>query len=133
MNTAPHGAHRLHLDTHVLVWLYAGAFDRLSQKAMTLLESELLCCSPMAVLELQYLFEAGMVTQPPNEVISALERRIGLVVTEAKTSSAVSEAIRVQLEDPFDRLIVADAALEQAPLLTRDETIRKSYSLAVWD
>jgi len=36
-------------------------------------------------------------------------------------------------EDPFDRLIVANAqANHQAKLITRDRSIRKNYPRAVW-
>jgi PIN domain nuclease of toxin-antitoxin system len=35
--------------------------------------------------------------------------------------------------DPFDRIIVSQAALRNAPLVTRDQVIRDHYSQAVWD
>ncbi|MBI2374328.1 MAG: PIN domain-containing protein [Deltaproteobacteria bacterium] len=124
---------RLHLDTHVIVWLHAGAVEKLPPKARQLLESEVLCCSPIVVLELQTLFESGRVTQPAVEVISLLERRVGLVVTETKASAAVSEALGIPVSDVFDRLIAAEAALEKAQLLTKNEEIRKHYPRAVWD
>ena len=34
--------------------------------------------------------------------------------------------------DPFDRLIVATAAADSAPLLTRDKLIRRHYRNASW-
>jgi PIN domain nuclease of toxin-antitoxin system len=34
--------------------------------------------------------------------------------------------------DPFDRLIVAQAAVRDAPLLTKDRAIRRRYRAAVW-
>ena len=36
------------------------------------------------------------------------------------------------IRDPFDRLIVAHAAANDAPLITRDEKIRRHYKRAVW-
>ncbi len=36
------------------------------------------------------------------------------------------------LSDPFDRLIVANAKARNAPLVTKDERIRRHYSSAVW-
>ena len=47
----------IYLDTHILVWLYGGMVDLLSEKAKTLIESEDLVISPLVELELQYLFE----------------------------------------------------------------------------
>jgi len=34
--------------------------------------------------------------------------------------------------DPFDRIIVAQAALRRAPLITRDADIRADYDRALW-
>ena len=34
--------------------------------------------------------------------------------------------------DPFDRIIVAQSKLADAPLLTKDNTIRKQYKKAFW-
>jgi PIN domain nuclease of toxin-antitoxin system len=40
---------------------------------------------------------------------------------------------RVQwTRDPFDRLIVAQALLHDAPLITKDEHIRRHYAGALW-
>ena len=34
--------------------------------------------------------------------------------------------------DPFDRMIVAQAALREAPLLTKDRVLHEHYDRAVW-
>ena len=34
--------------------------------------------------------------------------------------------------DPFDRLITAQAAVDDSPLLTKDDTIHTYYPKAVW-
>jgi len=34
--------------------------------------------------------------------------------------------------DPFDRMIVAQARLREAALITKDRSIREHYSRAVW-
>jgi PIN domain nuclease of toxin-antitoxin system len=35
--------------------------------------------------------------------------------------------------DPFDRIIVAHADVVSAPLLTKDQAIRRNYRRAFWD
>lgn len=35
-------------------------------------------------------------------------------------------------QDPFDRLIVAQAATRNARLLTKDRVLRKRYGLSIW-
>ena len=39
---------------------------------------------------------------------------------------------RKWVRDPFDRLIVAQAIANEAPLVTKDEKIRRHYRRAVW-
>jgi PIN domain nuclease of toxin-antitoxin system len=43
----------IYLDTHVVVWLYAGDLELLPQEVRELLEGEELVISPMVELELQ--------------------------------------------------------------------------------
>ena len=47
----------IHLDTHVVVWLYQGDVKKLSQRAQQLIEDNDICISPMVMLEIEYLFE----------------------------------------------------------------------------
>lgn len=124
----------IHLDTHVVVWLYAGQVERFPGAALERLESEVLVVSPMVVLELQYLFEIGRVTQPAATVIEDLRERIGLEVAAAPFSAVVSTAATLSwTRDPFDRLIAAQAMCEGAELMTADETIRRHMKASLWD
>ena len=124
----------IHLDTHVVVWLYAGLLDRFPASALELLEKEPLAISPMAVLELQYLHEIGRVGLPAATVIDDLSSRIGLEVASASFPAVAATAATLSwTRDPFDRLIAAQAITEGAPLLTADDTIRQNLDTAVWD
>ena len=124
----------IYLDTHVAVWLYALGAQSLSTAAAELIEeSDDLRISPMARLELQYLHEIGRVTEPAAAVVDALNTALGLVVCGAPLPAVVGEAERLGwTRDPFDRLIVAQAALHDAPLVTKDEVLHEHYSAAVW-
>lgn len=122
-----------HLDTHVVVWLYAGDLKRFPQQVQAHLESHALHVSPAVVLELQYLFEIKRVSEPAAAVIADLERRIGLRVIDHSFQQVVSMATELDwTRDPFDRLIVAHAAAHDAPLVSKDRSIRKHYSAALW-
>jgi len=124
----------IYLDTHVVVWLYAGQTEHLSPLAQSLIETEDLRVSPMVVLELEYLREIGRVTVPARDVIDDLSPRLGLAVCQLPFSHVVSAALRENwTRDPFDRLIVAQSIVGAAPLLTRDRTIQKHYADARWD
>ena len=124
----------MHLDTHVLAWLYAGALERFPAGARARLEQEMLAISPIALLELQYLFEIGRLTQPAQVVLDELRARLGLGISSATLAEVVAVALSLSwTRDPFDRLIAGQALAEGAPLLTADRTIREHLELAVWD
>jgi len=122
----------IHLDTHVVVWLYLGDRKRLQPVSKTLEGSEL-AISCIVSLELQYLFEIGRATEPAETVVSDLVGRVGLRMSEAPFARVVQQALRQSwTRDPFDRLIVANALVENLPLLTFDDSIRAHCSLAFW-
>jgi PIN domain nuclease of toxin-antitoxin system len=124
----------LHLDTHVLVYLYAGERTRFPPRAQAALDHARLLYSAIAELEVQYLHEIGRLSVGPEAVFPYLADRIGLAVDEtpyvvvARTARTLSWT-----RDPFDRMITAAAVASDAPLLTRDHTIRKHYAGAFWD
>ena len=124
----------LHLDTHVLVWLYAGEPERFSSRAQAALDHSHLMYSPIVELELLYLFEIGRITVPAGDILSYLEARIGVAPDQTSYSSVVKESCGLSwTRDPFDRLIVGAAMAGQHPLLTRDREIRRNCRLAFWD
>ena len=124
----------IHLDTHVVVWLYAGDLRRFSPAARRRLDREDLRISPMVALEVQYLHEVGRISEKADVVLSDLGRKLGLAQAEGDFSAVAAAAIDLGwTRDPFDRLIVAHAALSGATLLTKDRSIRRNYRHAVWD
>lgn len=85
-------------------------------------------------LELTYLYEVGKVSEPAAAPLSALQRSIGLVVSDISTAILVDAATRLSwTRDPFDRLIAAHAIVTDAPLITADRTILKHLQQATWD
>ena len=89
--------------------------------------------SPMAALEVQYLHEVGRISEDAGVVLSDLGRKLGLARAEGDFSSVAAAAMDLGwTRDPFDRSIVAHAALFGAALLTKDRSIRRNYRHAVW-
>ena len=127
-------AARLHLDTHVVVWLHAGDLDKFSSTALLALEASPLVYAPALLLELQYLFEIGRISPQPATILADLGREIGLEACTlpylAVMQAACAEA---WTRDPFDRAIAAQARLSQSRLLTRDRKILAHYSAAFWE
>lgn len=123
----------IHLDTHVLVWLYAGDSGRLAP-VMPRIRRSRVSVSPMAVLELQYLHEVGKTGEPAGVVMKDLSARFGLKVSRLAFAAVLQNALPLTwTRDPFDRLIAAQAITENVPLLTRDATILNRCPLARWD
>lgn len=122
-----------YLDTHVVVWVYAGLLDRLSDAVMERIECDRIVISPMVELELQYLFETGRVGIPGKIVVSELGERIGLGVCSKPFLKIVACALQQNwTRDPFDRIIVAHAALDDSVLVSRDRAIADNYSRTFW-
>ncbi len=123
-----------YLDTAVIVWLAEASLAKLSQKALSLIQTAGLRISPMAVVELQYLYEIRRILVSPQEILVKLNAEVGLTVCDHPFPIIAEVALgETWTRDPFDRIIVAHAkANGVAPLLTKDEAILANYSNARW-
>jgi PIN domain nuclease of toxin-antitoxin system len=123
----------IYLDTHAIVALYQGEPTFLSPSALDALEQESdLRISPMALLELEYLFEIKRLRVPAARIVSSLTTEIGLKVCDMPFSEVVQNALEERwTRDPFDRLIVGQARANSAVLITRDRLMQRRYSRAM--
>ena len=124
----------VYLDTHVVVWLGAGKLSQISPRAQAELETAELLLSPMALLELEYLYEMKRIRLPGRDLFQKVAHETGLRLCELPFPSIASAALDEKwTRDPFDRLIVAQAkANGYARLISADEEIRQHYPRAVW-
>ena len=123
----------IYLDTHVVVWLYAGKIKKLSEQAKELINDHEVIISPIVRLELQYLFEIQRITDEANQIIFDLSDRIGLKICDKSLHTIVSNALAISwTRDPFDRIIVANATVDRNILLTKDQNILENYEKAIW-
>src|ERR1700678_585527 len=114
----------IHLDTHVIVWLYEGKIEKLGRDSRRAIESSNLIASPAAVLELEFLHEIGKLKPSATRVMTALAADIGLQICDMTFRAVVDRALHEDWgRDPFDRLIVANAKAASAPLVSKDERI----------
>ena len=124
----------IYLDTHLVVWLYGGLTEKFTDLAKSLLNEHDLYISPMVRLELKYLSEIERVSVPADTIILDLGDRLGLRICEKDFSRVVGSALGLSwTRDPFDRLIVAQAAIAENILLTKDIKILEHYAQAQWD
>ncbi len=121
------------LDTHILVWLYAGVQGPFSERAKRELQSDDIVVSPVVLLELQYLYEAKKINKNGEAIFSALQKTMGVRMMEYDWGEVMRAALALAwTRDPFDRIIVAHALLYEAALLTKDRQIRRHYAGAIW-
>ncbi len=122
-----------YLDTHVAAWLFAGDVSKLSAPVRTAIEADELLISPAVVLELQYLYETKRVADNAETVVNDLQYRVMLRVCDLPFPDVARHALTLSwTRDPFDRLIVAQAAVRDARLITKDRVLRKRYSASFW-
>ena len=123
----------IYLDTHIVVWLYAGQVQMFSQPIKDLINDQELYISPIVRLELKYLYEIQRVVDDSNTIITDLSNRIGLNICDKDFSAIVDQAMSLTwTRDPFDRIIVANASLSQNHLITKDQNILDHYPHARW-
>ncbi len=133
-NLARQSNSEVHLDTHILVWLYADPKRTWPAAVRHLLETAPLRYAPMARLELHYLHEIGRLKVAPAVLLAALSAPLGLRECQQPFSAVVEYAqTLLWTRDVFDRLIVAQAMAAQALLISRDAAITQHFEGAVWD
>lgn len=123
----------VYLDTHLVLWLYAGSVDLISKKVVQILDENELYISPIVELELQYLRENSKIKKSSFEIVKVLCKEINLKICTKDFHNIVQESLGLHwTRDPFDRIMVAHASLNNSILLTQDNTIRTHYKQAVW-
>jgi PIN domain nuclease of toxin-antitoxin system len=122
-----------YLDTHAVAALYQGDLSPFSPTALRVIDEEDdLRISPMVLLELQYLHEIKRIKVPARRIVDSLAAEIGLKICDAAFTDVVRKALDERwTRDPFDRLIVAQARLHGARLVTKDRLLRSRYAHAL--
>ena len=114
------------LDSHVLVWMMLVP-EKLGKKTRTLLENarSQLAASSVSLWEIEYKRQQTRLILPEDWADTLPQHGIEILSVSGKTS-----LLAAQLPihgDPFDRIIMAQAQLLPAILVTADEKI-----LAAW-
>jgi PIN domain nuclease of toxin-antitoxin system len=123
----------LHIDTHAALWLFQGNLDLFSKKALQSMEKNKLIISAMVKLEIQYLYEIKRCVVDAQDIFDTLHQQIDLSISPLALDAITEKALKLQwTRDPFDRLIVANAMLDHAQLLTKDKHIHKHYKNSLW-
>ncbi|BAY67804.1 type II toxin-antitoxin system VapC family toxin [Anabaena sp. FACHB-709] len=123
----------IYLDTHVVVWLYSGLTDKLSELAKSLINDNEIYISAIVRLELQYLYEIKRITHQPDTIIAELSEQIELQICNKSFNQIISMSLAINwTRDPFDRIITANAQIGNNILLSKDGNILNNYTCAKW-
>ena len=121
------------LDTHIVVWLFEARIELFSERAKTAIETNDLMISPMVELELIYLIEIKRIKGDAKEIVADLQNRIDLKVSSTQFRKIIWAATGLKwTRDPFDRIITAQAIVENVQLVTADSVIRQHFEGALW-
>jgi PIN domain nuclease of toxin-antitoxin system len=107
------------LDTHAVIWLAQG-----HRRARPLRTFPRLHVSPVTLLEIQFLLEAGRVRFKEHRAADSLLVDERWQIDEPPASKWFVAACSLGwTRDPFDRLIVAHARVRRWKLATADEVL----------
>lgn len=117
------------LDTHIFIW-WNGDLNLLSPVARSLCEDKenTLVLSLVSIWEMQIKSQLGKLTfhQPLPEIIQSQQRDndLELLPITAEHVYALQDLTAFH-RDPFDRLLIAQANVEQMPLISADAIFRQ--------
>ena len=114
---------RLLLDTHVLLWAL-GSPDSLRPEARAEIERacNVVLVSAVSAWEMGLKTAVGKLRMPSGLVDQLRAKRFTLLPVTIEHGLRVGE-LPLLHKDPFDRLLVAQAALERLTIVTRDPRI----------
>lgn len=122
---------RLLLDTHVYLWAVAGS-PQLKPAARRFIEAaDAVYVSAASIWEVAIKARLGRIDADAQELAAAIaESGFAELPVTAVHAAGVSR-LELHHNDPFDRLLVAQALAEPLRLLTADDTLARYSDLVV--
>jgi len=123
---------KLLLDTHAALWFLSGD-DRLGEGAKRHLldETNRVLLSAAVVWEVALKRSLGKLAVPDEYLALLLGAGVQALPVSLAHAAAIAE-LPWHHRDPFDRMLVAQAAIEQAALVSRDDELRAYGVTLVW-
>lgn len=124
------------LDTHVFIWMNED-LDKLSPTVQNLVEDEKnrLFLSVVSIWEIQIKLQIGKLTfrRTLPEMIQIVTDANQVEVVPILTQHALKVGdLPLYHRDPFDRLLIAQAIVEDYTLITRETVLRQYNAKVVW-
>ena len=129
-------ADRLLLDTHAFIWA-ANDLDKLSNAARSAIEDEgnQIFVSAVSAIEITIKFRVGKL--PEADELSA---RFEAIIAEfgfaelpvSVTQARVAGLLSFEHRDPFDRMLIAQAQIEQMTLVSNEKLFDQFGVIRLW-
>jgi PIN domain nuclease of toxin-antitoxin system len=112
------------LDTHVLLWCLS-APDKLSAKTRKRIEraDQVVFVSAASAWEIEIKRDLGKLKAPKDLAYQLQAKRFTELPLEVRHTAALSSLPRLH-QDPFDRMLIAQAMADGLTLVTADGAIR---------
>jgi PIN domain nuclease of toxin-antitoxin system len=123
---------KLLLDTHAALWFLSGD-ERLSETAKRHLtdESNRVLLSAAVVWEVAIKRSLGKLVVPEEYLGLLLGAGVHALPVSIDHAAAV-EGLPWHHQDPFDRMLIAQASVEAAALVSRDDALRSYGVTLIW-
>lgn len=122
---------RLLLDTHIFLWAVAGS-RLLKPVARRLIESaEEVHVSAASIWEIAIKARLGKINADPDELAAAIDTSGFMPLAVSATHAAGVARLPLHHNDPFDRLLIAQALAEPLKFLTADAALARYSELVM--
>ncbi len=116
---------RLLLDTHVLLWVLQDSRNIGSQAKELIELSNEVFISAASIWEIQIESQKGKLIIP-KEWVTSMEKLGFIELPMTWKHAQATRQVELPHQDPFDRMLLAQARSEQLVLATADETILRT-------
>ena len=123
------------LDTHTFIWFFNGD-EQLSLKARRLIEEskneKFISVASLWEVAIKIGLEKLFFDGNTSEVVELLEQNGFRILPISVDHIVIYESLNFVHRDPFDRILVAQAVIEDMTIITKDENIPKYDIKTVW-
>ena len=122
------------LDTHTFIWSYDEQ-HKLSRRALQEMSdtSNALFLSVASIWEIQIKIQTGKFKDPTADVISEQQQINGIQILPVQLVHALYlENLPLHHKDPFDRLLISQAFVENMTLVSADANFGKYQVNLLW-
>ena len=115
---------RLLLDTHIFIWAVIGSTSLSAQARRTIENAEAVFVSAASIWEIAIKARLGKIKADPNALVAAIDQSGFLDLPVSVLHATEVAQLPALHNDPFDRLLIAQAMLEPLRFLTADASLR---------